>query len=168
MVETVATNVSSAKRGDKGLLAVVRIRGSMQTRFDVEKTLKQLHLNRKHNCTVLLSTPFLKGMLQKARDYIAWGEVDEKTLQMLLEKRAEGVDGKSVKDALHKAGVEGVEGAVKALVSGGKSLKQLHLKQLFKLQPPKGGFKNGIKTAFPKGILGDNGVEVNSLIQRMV
>jgi len=48
----------------------------------------------------------------------------------------------------------------------GKKDKDGKLKPFFRLHPPRGGLKT--KFHFPKGVLGNNGKEINKLIERML
>ncbi len=135
-------------------LAVVRVRGINSVRGDINDTLKLLRLYRKNYCVVLPDTPSVRGMLQKAKDYITWGEADDATVALLVEKRGEAYSGRT--DGYHER--KYVE------VSGKK------LKPYFRLNPPRGGFeRKGIKVATSiGGALGYRGERINKLIQRMV
>ncbi len=72
-----------------GMLAVLRIRGRVGVKPDVRKTLELLKLNRKHTLAVVPDTPAFRGMIQKVKDYVTWGEIDEETLELLRQKRKE-------------------------------------------------------------------------------
>jgi len=72
------------------MIAAIRIRGLVNVNGKVEHTLSLLQLYRKNYCVLLEDKPEAKGMLNKAKDYIAWGEIDEETKKLLLEKRKEG------------------------------------------------------------------------------
>lgn len=143
-----------AKAGKPKRLAIIRIRGINSVRGDIEKTLTSLRLYRKNFCVVLSDSPSVKGMLQKAKDYITWGEVDEKTFTLLVEKRSEPYVGRT-EDYHSRKFVE---------------IKGKKLKPYFRLHPPIGGFaRKGIKKAASiGGVLGYRGEKINKLIQRMV
>jgi ribosomal protein L30/L7E len=47
-------------------------------------------------------------------------------------------------------------------------LKQKKKGEYFALPPPKGGLKKSSKVAWPRGILGDHGQEINKLLDRML
>ncbi len=58
----------------------------METRKDTEETLsKHLHLTRKFHCAVFDRD--IAGWLQKTRDYVTWGPIDEDTYKQLCVKR---------------------------------------------------------------------------------
>ena len=67
--------------------AVVRVRGTVNVRRDIQETLRMLRLTRINHCVVIPDTPQYRGMLKKVKDYITWGEIDEETLKELLLKR---------------------------------------------------------------------------------
>lgn len=52
----------------------------------VEDTLRQFHLTRKNHCVVLEGTETVKGMLQKAKDYVTWGEASDEVVAKLKAK----------------------------------------------------------------------------------
>jgi large subunit ribosomal protein L30 len=70
-------------------LAIVRIRGPVNTSAQIVDTMKMLHLNKKFNCVVIEDTPSYKGMLTKVNHLVTWGEVSEETIKA-LEKRKKG------------------------------------------------------------------------------
>ena len=70
-------------------IAVIRIRGGINTSVKVEDTLKMLNLERKNSCVIIESTPSIIGMIAKAKDYITWGEVDGDA-EKALEARGRG------------------------------------------------------------------------------
>ena len=69
------------------MLAVVRVRGLTGVRVDIKETLKRLNLFRKNYCVVVPKTPAYLGMVFKVKDFAAYGEIDDATLNALREKR---------------------------------------------------------------------------------
>lgn len=131
------------------LVAVVRIRGTVNVRGDITETLKRLNLKRVSNCTVIKITDSYNGMLNKCVNYVAYGEIDEATLTKLLEKRAPGLNAKEMLEGKFDAE------KVKEVVP-------------FRLHPPRHGYKS-TKLHFKQGgSLGYQGPEINKLIARMV
>jgi len=135
-------------------LAVIRVRGINSVRRDITDTLTSLRLYRKNFCVILKDSPAVRGMLQKAKDYITWGEVDDKTFTLLVEKRSEPYAGRT--ESYH---------ARKFMEVKGKKIKPY-----FRLHPPLGGFeRKGIKKAVSVGgALGYRGEKINKMLQRMV
>ena len=124
-----------------------------------------LRLHRKHHCVLLHSSPATKGMLQKVKDYVTWGEIDEKVLKHLIKKRGRKTGNKRLSD-------EEAEKALSALTSSSehpaKLLLNLGIKPVFRLSPPSKGFKKSIKQHYPKGELGYRGEAINELLERMI
>jgi len=154
------------------LLAVIRIRGSVSVRKDIEYTLNLLRLNRKFHLTLIRNNPSYKGMLQKVKDYVTWGEIDKETLELLLKNRGRLVGNKRITEDFLKENTtfKSFSELADALISGKVNIGDLPwLKPVFRLHPPKGGFKYSTKRPFKDlGELGYRGTEINQLIKRMV
>ncbi len=73
----------------KGKLAAVRVRGLVGIKKEIKDTLDMLKLYRKNYCVVLDDTVTSRGMLNKVKDFITWGVIDEETIKLLKEKRSE-------------------------------------------------------------------------------
>jgi len=141
------------------MLAVVRLRGTVKAKQDAVDTLKLLRLNRKMHCVILPVNDSYKGMLQKARDYITWGEISDDVLLKLLAKR-----GRKIGD------IRLSEKEVAAIAAELKSKGKLPegIKPVFRLNPPSRGFDKSIKDHFPDGELGSRGEKINELLLRMM
>src|SRR3989338_9177131 len=74
---------------EKAQLAAVRIRGKTGVKSGISDTLDMLRLYKNNYCAVFTNNPIYAGMLMKAKDYITWGEIDNDTFKMLLDKRGE-------------------------------------------------------------------------------
>jgi large subunit ribosomal protein L30 len=77
-------------------IAIIRLRGTNDVKKDIEATMIMLHLHKKHTCSVYPKTDALMGMLDKAKDYITYGELDEETYKLLVEKRGQKKKGELV------------------------------------------------------------------------
>ncbi len=75
-------------------LAIIRIRGTDDVNGDIEATLRMLKLHKKHTCSVYDKTPVIEGMAVKVKDYVTYGEIDEETEKLLIEKRPVVKEGK--------------------------------------------------------------------------
>jgi len=152
------------------MYAVIRIRGRIGVRKEIEDTLKMLRLKKVNNCVLIPETESYKGMLQKAKDYITWGEIEKETLAEMLRKRLRLLGDKRVDEKVLKetTGFNSLEDFASALIEGKVRLKDFKkLKPVFRLTPPSKGFKS-IKQHWPKGDLGYRGKEINELIKRMI
>ncbi len=150
------------------MLAAVRVRGSAKVLPDTTKTLELLMLDRV-NHMVLVSEKQRK-MLEKARAYITFGEIDEKALSAVLEKRGR-VSGKKIsKEFLKEKKLKGFDDLAKQILEEKVSLRELGIKPVFRLGPPKKGYeRKGIKRSFVSGgALGYRASDINALIKRMV
>ena len=140
------------------LIAIIRFKGFVGTNKKIEETLGRIRLRRKNVCVVLDETPELKGILEKIKNFTAYGDIKEETLAKLIKERGK-VMGKS------KANVENAEKAAKDLIAG-KKLEEMGIKPFFRLHPARGGIKS--KLHYPKGVLGNHGENINKLIERML
>ncbi|NQU79820.1 uL30 family ribosomal protein [Candidatus Woesearchaeota archaeon] len=70
-----------------GQYAAILIRNTTRTSGDIRDTLIMLRLHKKFTCTLVPAIPSFKGMLNKTKDFIAYGEVDDETVKLLNEKR---------------------------------------------------------------------------------
>lgn len=133
--------VKEKKIDIKTLIAAVRVRGETGIRHDIKDTLRMLKLYKKNFCSIIENTPSNQGMLDKVKDYITYGNIDEATLKELIEKRAE----KNPRDPKKTKGY-------------------------FRLNSPRKGYgRKGTKVSFSKsGALGDRGSKINDLIKRML
>ncbi len=137
-------------------IAIVRMRGLFGVNPNVRKTLESLRLVKNNFCTLVPDDASHKGMIQMCQDFVAWGEVDEKTVAHMIFKR-----GKSGKEIDGKAAAE-----MAKQFFAGKSLKELGIEPLFRLSPPRKGH-GGSKASAPYGGLGKN-VDMNELLMRMI
>lgn len=145
-----------AKENKLKKLAVVRIRGITGIKKGIKDTLKMLCLYHNNYCVVLNNN--MLGMIRKVKDYVTWGEIDDETYRLLVEKRGEEFKGRET-DSKKKISYK------KFIVINNKKYKKY-----FRLSPPRGGFeRKGIKTPFTKsGALGYRKEKINDLIKRMV
>ncbi|MBU1204982.1 MAG: uL30 family ribosomal protein [Nanoarchaeota archaeon] len=141
---------------NKKRLAVIRIRGQTGIKKDIKDTLKMLCLYRSNYCVVVDDS--LLGMIKKAKDYVTWGEIDDETYNLLVEKRGEEFKGRET-DSKKKINYK------KFIIVNNKKYKKY-----FRLSPPRGGFeRKGIKTPFTKsGALGYRKEKINDLIKKMI
>ena len=131
------------------MIAIIRISGMVDVRKDIEETLYRLRLRRKYVCVIIKDNEVNKGMIQKVKDFVAYGKIDEATLKILVEKRGQKIDKKKP------------FGDLKDL-----DFEKANLKPFFRLHPARGGINS--KQHFPKGVLGNHKEKINELIRRML
>ena len=151
--------------------AAIRIRGTVNVNPDIKKTLQLLNLTRANHCVILEEKPNIKGMLQVAKDYITWGELEKDALTNLITQRGklEG-DKELTEDYLKSAtSYKSIDKLSQAIIDNKFKYKDIpKVKRIFRLNPPTKGYR-GIKRSFVnKGALGYRGKEINKLIKRMI
>jgi large subunit ribosomal protein L30 len=75
-------------------LAIIRIRGTDDVNSQMVDTMVMLKLLKKHVCSIYDNTPNILGMAEKCKDYVTYGEIDEETYKLLVEKRGITKEGK--------------------------------------------------------------------------
>lgn len=153
------------------MFAVVRIRGSVGVDIRLKDTLRLLSLTRVNHLVLLAENTSTKKMIEKVQGYLTYGEVDEKVVEALLTKRARLPGNKKLTaEFLKEHGFKSFKELGNALMSGKKSLKDLQIKKVFRLSPPRKGFeRKGIKRSFKEGgSLGYRGKEINKIVMKMV
>lgn len=151
-------------------LLVIRIRGGVNASRRVEDTLRMLRIDRNNYATLLDDRDSYMGMLQKAKDYVTWGDPDVQTIRLILEKRAERPGGKKLDEgSLNAIGYDSLDALAEALHSCEAELHKIEgLKPFFRMHPPKKGFKKSVKRPYnSKGELGYRGEAINELAKRM-
>jgi len=152
-------------------LALIRLRSGIRARGEVRDTLAMLRLHRINHLVLVDDTPSYKGMVQKVKDYITWGEIDKETLVKLLRKRGRLIGNKPITDEYvkEKLGMT-IEEFAEKVVNGEMKLTDLpNIKPVFRLHPPRGGLKGSKKRSFKEGgALGYRGEKINELIERML
>jgi large subunit ribosomal protein L30 len=151
-------------------LAVVRVRGGVDARGEVIDTLRMLGLTRVNHCVLLDDTPSIRGMLQKAKDYVTWGEIDAETLELLLRKRGLTEGNRRLTDEMVKSasGIPSISELARAVVEGKADLRSIKfIKRIFRLHPPRKGYKSVKRPYRDLGDLGYRGSAINELLKRM-
>lgn len=151
--------------------AVVRVRGIINIKPDIKKTMNLLNLTRANHCVIIEENNSTKGMLQVAKDYVTWGEIDKTVLTKLINARGKIVGDKELTDEHLKTttSYNNVEKLSDAIISNKFKYKEIpSIKPIFRLSPPIKGYE-GIKRSFVnKGALGYRGKEINKLIEKMI
>jgi len=142
-------------------IIAIRISGRVGLRHDIERSLDVLRIQKKHAAVIVETKPEIMGIIDKLKQFIAYGELDDETAKLLVEKRGrlpgdKPVDSKKVAEFMNE------------FMKGNKKMEDIGLKPFFRLSPPKGGFKKSIKQMYPKGVLGNYGKKINDLVKRMI
>lgn len=156
-------------KGGLIVIAVIRIRGTVNVRRDFAETLKRLNLRKPNHCVVLPEAEPYMGMVKKVRPYVAYGKIDLETFKELLKKKGEieGI-GRLNEENVKILGFNSIDDLAEALYTGKISFKDIpRLKKTFRLNPPSKGYRS-IKKPYPEGSYGDWGPNIVSLIKRML
>jgi len=152
-------------------LAVVRVRGVSDIYREVKETMNMLHLGRNCHATLIDNRPSYLGMLHKAQNYLAWGEISKETLALLLKKRGRLEGNKKLTDEYaQKVGRKSLEELAEALYKGEVEFHHLpSMKPIFRLHPPSKGFGGKVKLSYALGgVTGYRGEAINSLLEQMI
>ena len=155
----------------KKCFAVVRVRGVSDIKHQINETMDMLHLTRNCHATLVDNRPAYLGMLQKARNYVAYGEVSKETLIHLLSKRGRLVGDKKLTDEYaEKVGKKSLDELAEALLKGELEFQKLPgVKPIFRLHPPSKGFKGKVKQSYAAGgVTGYQGEAINKLLEQMI
>jgi large subunit ribosomal protein L30 len=151
------------------MFAAIRVRGTTGVKGEVADTMKMLRLNRINHAVILEENPSYQGMLQKAKDYITWGEIKEDTLTKVIAKRGRLPGGQKLTEEYLKEHTshKSVEELSKAIFAGEK-LEDNGVKPIFRLHPPRKGYKNTRRAFNEDGTLGYRGEKIEDLIKKML
>ncbi len=153
------------------VFAAVRVRGIVNVKPDIKRTLQLFRLTRVNHCVLLEENASTKGMLQIAKDYITWGEIDKTILSELIGSRGKLEGDKELTEDYIKSATSynNLEKLSQAIIDNKFKYKDIpNVKPIFRLSPPKNGYE-GIKRSFVnKGALGYRRKEINKLLERMI
>lgn len=156
------------------LYFAIRIRGAPGMRNIINDTLKMLRMHKVNHGVLIWGEPSYMGMLNKCKDYIAYGEIDEKTLIRLLRARGK-VEGNKPLTDIHIKNLtqyQNIKEFAKALMNGKIQYRTKDIdkiKPVFRLHPPKTGYKGSIKKHYKEGgTLGYVENYINELIHKMI
>ena len=153
------------------MLAVIRIRGTVEINPKNGKTLELLMLHKPNHLVLVPDSKEMSGMVRKVKDYVTFGEISGDACAVLLEKRGRLLGNKRIDKAfLQKNKFENFAALAKAVIESSKKLKELGIKPVFRLSPPSKGFERaGIKKSFHiGGALGYRKGNINELLEKMV
>ncbi|MFX1392545.1 MAG: 50S ribosomal protein L30 [Promethearchaeota archaeon] len=156
------------------LYFVVRIRGALGMKRKILDTLQMLRMHKVNHGVLLWAEKSYWGMLNKCKDYIAYGEIDEKTLIRLLRVRGRIEGNKLLTDEHIKNLTEykNIKDFAKALLNGKIQYREkdvYKLKPVFRLHPPRKGHRGSIKKHYTEGgTLGNVGEYINVIIHKMI
>ncbi|EQB71660.1 MAG: hypothetical protein AMDU1_APLC00020G0026 [Thermoplasmatales archaeon A-plasma] len=153
------------------MLAVIRIRGTTGIRPAAAKTAELMRLNRINHMVLVEDNDVNRGMLQKVKDYVTWGEVDDATVEMILKYRAQlkGHNPLMEEELKDISGYETFKDLASAINQGKIKFKDIRdIVPVVRLNPPKGGYEAVRKPVGQGGSAGYRGKDINRLILAML
>jgi len=152
-------------------LVVIVVRGTSDTPQEIKDTLKMLHLTRNCNATLIDDRPSYTGMLHKAQNHVTWGEISKENVTLLLKERGRLTGDKKLTDEYaQEVGYKSLDDLAEAAYKLEVDYNSLpKVTPIFRLHPPKKGFKGKVKRSYAAGgVTGYRGEAINDLIKRMV
>jgi len=160
---------SSTESTPMGSLLVVNLRGLVNTRAPVRTTLEQLKVGRRFNATIVPDDNVYRGMLNLAKEHVAWCRLDAEIAEKLLKSRSEKSTGTRVSEAELGKDHSSFAAIAKGLENGSLKLNSIEeIRPFFRLSPPRGGFKRSIRRQYRDGgILGPN-EDLSKIVEKML
>ncbi len=152
------------------MYALVRVRGNVNVRGSIDDTLKMLRLHRVNHCVLLSDSPQNMGMMQKVKDYVAYGVISPDTLTEMLNNRGMLQGGEKLTNEyiVENSKFASIEAFSQAVCDGSATLKDVpKLKPVFRLHPPRKGHAGIKRTVQQGGVLGNHGEDINQLLKKM-
>ena len=152
---------------------VVRARSNVKVEHSIRETMDYLNLTRVNHAVIIPENSQYKGMLQKAKDYITWGNADAALVEKMITERGRLMGDKPITDEYVNENTDfaSIKEFAEAIVAGDATVKDLpEMKRVFRLHPPVGpkGW-GGLKRSFVVGgALGARGDEISALVERMI
>ena len=152
---------------------VVRARSNVGVERTIRETMSYLNLTKVNHAVIIPENEQYRGMLQKAKDYITWGEATEELVEKMLSGRGRMVGDAPLTDEIvaEHTDYATMSDFAKAITAGETTVKAVpDLKRVFRLHPPRGpkGW-GGIKRSYVVGgALGARGEAIGALVERMI
>jgi large subunit ribosomal protein L30 len=158
------------KAAERKCFAVVKVRGTVSAHREARETLEMLRLARTNHAVLIDNRPSFMGMLYRVQNYVTWGEASKETVALMLQKRGRLAGGKKLTDeAVETLGYKSIDALAEAIANCKAEYQKLpNVQPLFKLHPPKKGYKGKTKKSYATGgEAGCRGEAINDLIKRM-
>ena len=152
------------------MFLVIRVRGTTGVVQKTADTLDMLRLNRISHAVLVEENPSYEGMLQKAKDYITWGEIDAELLAKIIAKRGRLPGNNKVTDeyVAENSDYNSIAELSEALINSEVKLADVGIKPVFRLHPPRKGYEDIRLSVNEGGSLGYRGEEIKDLAKRML
>jgi len=151
-------------------ILVVNLHGLINVPGGTRTALQELGVTRKFSATVVPGDDSTAGVLRRCKDYVAWAEIDEELLTLLLTRSGRLSQRRRLDEAsLKSMGFKDYAELASKIIENGNRLSSVRgVLPFFRLKSPVGGFKRSTRRQFREGgILGAN-PELPGLVRRMV
>jgi large subunit ribosomal protein L30 len=152
-------------------IVAVKVRGEISAQREAKETLALLHLAHSNHGIIIDSRPAFLGMLKRAQSYVTWGEASKEIITLMLKGRGKVAGGKPLTDEFaQKIGYKSIDDLAEAVANCKVDYWKLEgVQPLFKLHPPKKGYKGKTKKSYRAGgEAGYRGEAINDLVKRMI
>ena len=152
-------------------LVAVKVRGEISAQREAKETLAMLHLSHSNHAVLIDSRPSFLGMLQRVQSYVTWGEASKETVTLMLKERGKVTGGKALTDEFaQKIGYKSIDDLAESIANCKVEHWKLEgVQHVFRLRPPKKGYKGKTKKSYKAGgEAGYRGEAINKLVKRMV
>ena len=104
---------------------VVRVRSNVNVERSIRETMDYLNLTKVNHAVIIPENDQYRGMLQKAKDYITWGEATEATVEKMLTERGRMSGDSPLTDAVVKDSTDfkNIKEFAKSVTSGESTVK---------------------------------------------
>ena len=120
---------------------VVRARSDVKVERSIRETMGMLNLTRVNHAVIIPENPQYKGMLQKAKDYITWGDADASLIEKMISERGRLVGDKPITDADGSMVYSSIK-EFAAIASGDATVRHAWSEESIRITP----------TTWPKGL----------------
>lgn len=152
-------------------LVAIKVRGTISAKREARDTLDIMKMKKTHNAVIIDDRPSFIGMLYRVQNYVTWGEVTKEILSEMIKKRGRLAGNKRFSDEYVKElGYKSIDDLANAIVNCKVEYWKLtNVRSVFKLHPPKKGYKGKTKKSFATGgEAGYRSEKINDLIKRMI
>ena len=156
---------------------VIRIKGINHIRPQVKKILRLFRLRQLNNGVFIKINKATMNMLKRVEPYVVYGYPNRKTISDLIYKRGYAKinhsriplsDNTIIEQSLGKFGITCIEDLIEEIYQVGEHFKEANqFLWTFKMNNPRGGWRNKNHSFQNDGDWGNREEEINSLIRKM-
>ena len=106
---------------------VVRARSDVKVERSIRETMGYMNLTRVNHAVIIPDNAQYRGMLQKAKDYITWGQADVSMVERMLAERGRMTGDAPLTDAIvaEHTDYKNIGDFAKAIVAGEAQVKDI-------------------------------------------